>query len=62
MVRIKKMNAIEMEQGLISRGAVPVPEEFKKQPWYKELSMLPPCLKPHEVAENATKYGSNKTN
>jgi len=26
------MNAIEMEQWLISKGAVPVPEEFKGHP------------------------------
>jgi hypothetical protein len=55
------MNAIEMEQWLISKGAVPVSEEFKKQPWYKELCMLTPCLKRHQVAINASEYGSDKT-
>jgi len=63
MVKRKKiMNAIEMEQWLISKGAVPVPEEFKKQPWYKELCMLPPCLKRHVIAENSSDYGPHKTN
>ena len=38
------MNAEEMEKWLLSQGATPVTEEMKKEPWYAEVSKLPPCL------------------
>ena len=45
MVRKKKvMNAIEMEQWLLSKGAVPVSEEIKKKPWYGKAIDLPVCF------------------
>jgi len=50
------MNAREMEQWLIKKGAVPVSEQTKKEPWYKEVSKLPSCLKPDKVAEDDTPY------
>jgi len=40
----KKMNAEEMEKWLLSQGAMPVTEEMKKEPWYAEVSKLPPCM------------------
>ena len=39
------MNAEEMEKWLLSQGATPVTEEMKKEPWYAEVSKLPPCMK-----------------
>jgi len=57
MVKRKKiMNAKEMEQWLLKKGAAPVSKEIKKKSWYKEMSKLPPCLKPAEVAEDASTY------
>ena len=44
MARRKKMNAEEMEKWLLSQGATPVTEEMKKEPWYAEVSKLPPCM------------------
>jgi len=45
MVRKKKvMSAIEMEQWLLSKGAVPVSEEMKKKPWYGKAIALPSCF------------------
>lgn len=44
MARRKKMNAEEMEKWLLSQGALPVTEEMKKEPWYAEVSKLPPCM------------------
>ena len=38
------MNAEEMEKWLLSQGATPVTEEMKKEPWYAEVSKLPPCM------------------
>ena len=38
------MNAEEMEKWLLSQGAMPVTEEMKKEPWYAEVSKLPPCM------------------
>jgi len=38
---MKIMNAKEMEQWLLKKGAVPVSKEIKKKPWYKEVSKLP---------------------
>ncbi len=38
------MNAQEMEEWLLSQGAIPVTEEMKKEPWYEEVSKLPPCM------------------
>ena len=40
----KKMNAEEMEKWLLSQGATPVTEEMKEEPWYAEVSKLPPCM------------------
>lgn len=50
------MNAREMEQWLLKKGAAPVSKEIKKKPWYKEVSKLPSCLKPGELAEDASTY------
>ena len=41
---------------VIKKGAVPVSNETKKKPWFKEMSKLPPCLKPSKVAEDITPY------
>lgn len=54
------MNAKEMEQWLLKKGAVPVSKKIKKEPWYKEVSKLPPCLKPSGVAEDASDYNTGK--
>jgi hypothetical protein len=63
MVKRKKiMNAKEMEQWLLKKGAVPVSKEIKKKPWYKEVSKLPSCLRPGEVAEDSSDYNTNETN
>ena len=57
MVKRKKvMNAREMEEWLIKKGAVPVSNETKKEPWFKEMSKLPPCLKPSKVGEDVAPY------
>ena len=57
MVKRKKvMNAREMERWLIKKGAVSVSEQTKKEPWFKEMSNLPPCLKPGKVAEDVSTY------
>ena len=57
MVKRKKvMNAREMERWLIKKGAVSVSEQTKKEPWFKEVSKLPPCLKPDKVAEDVSTY------
>lgn len=34
-----------MEEWLLKKGAVPVSKKTKKEPWFKEVSKLPPCLK-----------------
>lgn len=52
------MNAKEMEQWLLKKGAIPVSEKIKKGPWYKEVSKLPPCLKTGEVAESPSDYNT----
>ncbi len=44
MAQRRKMNAREMEKWLLGQGAVPVSEETKKEPWYREVSKLPPCM------------------
>ena len=44
MARRKKVNAEEMGKWLLSQGATPVTEEMKKEPWYAEVSKLPPCM------------------
>ena len=63
MVKRKKiMNAREMEEWLLKKGAVPVSKGIKKEPWYKEVSKLPPCLKATEVAEDTSTYQTNETN
>ena len=57
MVKRKKtMNAKEMEQWLVKKGAVPISKEIKKEPWFREVSKLPPCLEPNEVAEASSFY------
>jgi hypothetical protein len=38
------MSAIEMEQWLLSKGAIPVTEEMKKKPWYGKAIALPVCF------------------
>jgi hypothetical protein len=40
----KVMNAEELEQWLISKGAVPVSDEMKKKPWYNKAIQMPPCF------------------
>ena len=45
-----------MEQWLVEKGAVSVSKEIKKEPWFREVSKLPPCLKPSEVAEASSSY------
>jgi len=54
--RTKVMTPREMEQWLLNKGAVPVSNKTKKEPWFKEVSKLPPCFKPGEVAEGASSY------
>ena len=56
------MNAEEMEQWLLKKGAVPVTKEIKKEPWYKEVSKLPPCIRLSEVAEDPSSYQAKRTN
>ena len=60
MARRKKMNAEEMEKWLLSQGAMSVSEEMKKEPWYAEVSKLPPCMtqekkQPADCQKDATK-------
>jgi hypothetical protein len=38
----KVMNAVELEQWLISKVAVPITEEMKKKPWYDQAIQMPP--------------------
>ena len=54
------MNAKEMEQWLIKKGAVPISKKIKKKPWYKEVSKLPFCLKPSGVGEDPSDYNIGK--
>ena len=42
--RKKVMNATEMEKWLLQKGAAPVTEDTKQEPWYKEVSKLPACM------------------
>jgi hypothetical protein len=42
--RRKVMNAKEMEQWLLKKGAVPVDKEIKAKPWYKRVCKLPSCM------------------
>jgi len=56
----KIMNAKEMEQWLLKKGAVPVSKKIKREPWYKEVSKLPPCLKPSGVGEDPSDYNIGK--
>jgi len=61
MVERKKiMNAKEMEQWLVKKGAVPISKEIEKEPWFREMSKLPPCLKPGEVVEASSSYQTKK--
>ena len=55
------MNAEEMEQWLLKKGAVPVTKEIKKESWYKEVSKLPTCFKLSEVAEDPSNYQAKRT-
>ena len=55
------MNAEEMEKWLLSQGATPVTEEMKKEPWYAEVSKLPPCMslekeRPKDRLKDAAKH------
>jgi hypothetical protein len=54
------MNAEEMEKWLLSQDATPVTEEMKKEPWYAEVSKLPPCMtlekkQPNDQQNDVTK-------
>ena len=49
-----------MEEWLLKKGAVPVSKKTKKEPWFKEVSKLPPCLKPSGVAEAPSSYQTNE--
>ena len=60
MVEKKVMTAREMEQWLVEKGVVPVSKKTKKEPWFKEVSKLPPCLQPNEVAESALSYQTSE--
>ncbi len=59
---MKIMNAKEMEQWLLKKGVVPVSKEIKKEPWYKEVSELPTCMKSSEVAEDSPDYETKENN
>ena len=60
--RKKIMNAEEMEKWLRKKGAIPVTKEIEKKPWYKEVSELPPCMEPSEVAEEPSGYENDEKN
>jgi len=49
-----------MEQWLLKKGAVPVSKKIKKEAWYKEVSKLPPCLKPSGMDEDPSDYNTGK--
>ena len=48
----KVMNAEELEQWLISKGAVPVSDEMKKKPWYNKAIQMPPCFDAEDRKSN----------
>lgn len=59
--RKKVMNVKELERWLVNKGAVPVTEEIKKKPWYREVCKLPPCMidrksLPQQMAEESAEY------
>ena len=54
------MNAEEMEQWLIKKGAVPISKKIKKEQWFKEVRKTPPCLKQSKIAEDSAHYKSKK--
>jgi len=54
MARRKRMTAKEMEKWLLSQGATPVTEEMKKEPWYAEVSKLPPCMAQEKDRQEGT--------
>lgn len=59
MVRKKKvMSAIEMEQWLLSKGAVLVTEEMKKKPWYGKAIALPACFNEVELTPKREDHGN----
>ena len=51
-----------MEQWLLKKGAVQVTKKAKKEPWYREVSKLPPCLNQGKVAEDPSDYKAEKLN
>ena len=51
--RKKVMNAAEMEKWLLQKGAAPVTEATKQEPWYKEVSKLPVCMDKKALAGRA---------
>jgi len=61
MGRRKKMNAEEMEKWLLSQGAVPVTEKMKKEPWYADVSKLPPLYCVRKKTACCTAKGRAKT-
>ena len=58
--RKKVMNAKEMEQWLLKKGAIPVTKEIKKKSWYKEVSELPTCMEQGKVSEAPSVYENNE--
>jgi len=47
--RKRRMTGKELERWLLKKGAVPITEEMKKEPWYEEMSKLPSCFTDHVV-------------
>ena len=50
--RRKIMNSDELEKWLLKRFAVPVSEDTKEKPWYKEVSKLPSCMREKEAQQS----------
>jgi len=55
--RKKVMNASEIEQWLLGKGAAPVTEEMKETAWYKEVSKLPPCMPRKKLSKTSPGKG-----
>ena len=53
------MNAAEMEQWLLQKGAALVTEDTKQEPWYKEVSKLPACMDKKALAGRADSLASS---
>ena len=59
--RKKVMNVKELESWLVNKGAIPVTDEIRKQPWYGTVCKLPPCMidrksLPQQTAEESAEY------